>query len=92
MFKDHNIDAWIAPVAPNLAPKGLQSTGDYSMNSIWSYTGLPVITIPTGVNNKNLPYSIQIVGEFGKDEDLLFISKCIEKIIGEKNLLNQWDL
>ena len=92
LFKDHNIDAWIAPVAPNLAPKGLQSTGDYSMNSIWSYTGLPVITIPTGMNNKNLPYSIQIVGEFGKDEDLLFISKCIEKIIGEKNLLNQWDL
>ena len=47
------------------------------MNSIWSLPGLPVITIPTGVNNENLPYSLQIIGNFGEDEKLLQISRMI---------------
>ena len=55
------------------------TAGDCRMNSIWSLTGLPVITIPTGVNNKNLPYSLQIIGNFGEDEKLLQISKMIVK-------------
>ena len=74
---EKGIDIWVAPVAPDVAPFGIDSTGDFRMNSIWSYTGLPVITIPTGVNQKNLPYSIQIVGRFGEDEKLLQISKII---------------
>ena len=52
----NGIDIWVAPVAPDLAPFGIHSTGDFRMNSIWSYTGLPVLTIPTGVNKNNLPY------------------------------------
>ena len=79
LMKDSKVDAWIAPVAPDFAPLGLKTTGDYRMNSIWSLTGLPVITIPTGVNNENLPYSLQIIGNFGEDEKLLQISKMIVK-------------
>ena len=89
---EKGIDIWIAPVAPDLAPFGIDSTGDFRMNSIWSYTGLPVITIPTGVNEKNLPYSIQIVGRFGEDEKLLHISKLFEKNLNTLPLLNEWDL
>ena len=89
---ESGIDIWIAPVAPDLAPFGIDSTGDYRMNSIWSYTGLPVITIPTGVNDNNLPYSIQIVGRFGEDEKLLQISKLIEKSLNTLSLLNEWEL
>ena len=62
------------------------------MNAIWSYTGLPVITIPTGVNENNLPYSIQIVGRFGEDEKLLQISKLIAKSLNTLPLLNEWEL
>ena len=89
---EKGIDIWIAPVAPDLAPFGIDSTGDFRMNSIWSYTGLPVITIPTGVNEKNLPYSIQIVGRFGEDEKLLQIAKLIEKNLNILPLLNEWEL
>jgi len=89
---ESGIDIWIAPVAPDLAPFGIDSTGDFRMNSIWSYTGLPVITIPTGVNENNLPYSIQIVGRFGEDEKLLKISKLIEKSLNTLPLLNEWEL
>ena len=89
---EKGIDIWIAPVAPDLAPLGINSTGDFRMNSIWSYTGLPVITIPTGVNENNLPYSIQIVGRFGEDEKLLQFSKLIEKNLNTLPLLNEWEL
>ncbi len=89
---DNGIDIWIAPVAPDLAPFGIDSTGDFRMNSIWSYTGLPVITIPTGVNENNLPYSIQIVGRFGEDEKLLKISQLIEKSLNILPILNEWEL
>ena len=89
---EKGIDIWIAPVAPDLAPFGIDSTGDFRMNSIWSYTGLPVITIPTGVNENNLPYSIQIVGRFGEDEKLLQISKLIHKSLNTLPLLNEWEL
>ena len=89
---DENIDLWIAPVAPDLAPEGIESTGDFRMNSIWSYTGLPVITIPTGVNKSNLPYSIQIVGRFGEDENLLQFATNIQNFLSIKPLLNEWEL
>ena len=89
---EKGIDIWVAPVAPDVAPFGIDSTGDFRMNSIWSYTGLPVITIPTGVNEKNLPYSIQIVGRFGEDEKLLQISQVIEKSLRVPSLLNSWEL
>ena len=92
LMVDKEIDIWVAPVAPDVAPFGIESTGDFRMNSIWSYTGLPVITIPTGVNENNLPYSIQIVGRFGEDEKLLQISKVIEKSLNAPPLLNSWDL
>jgi len=92
LMMKNGLDIWIAPVAPDLAPFGIDSTGDFRMNSIWSYTGLPVITIPTGVNEKNLPYSIQIVGRFGEDEKLLQISKLIEKNLNILPLLNEWEL
>ena len=88
----NGIDAWIAPVAPDFAPLGIKTTGDYRMNSIWSYTGLPVISIPTGSNNKNLPYSIQIIGRFGEDEKLLEISKMVEAALNIKSLKNEWEL
>ena len=91
-MRDNKIDVWIAPVAPNLAPKGLNSIGDYRMNSFWTYCGLPVVSIPTGVNEKNLPYSIQIIGQYGKDEELIKISKYIQKIIAVNNPLNEWEL
>ena len=89
---EKGIDIWIAPVAPDVAPFGIDSTGDFRMNSIWSYIGLPVITIPTGINKNNLPYSIQIVGRFGEDEKLLQISKFIGESLKVPRILNSWEL
>ena len=92
LMVEHAIDAWIAPVAPNLAPKGISSTGDFRMNAIWSFTGLPIITFPTGTDNRNLPYSVQIVGRFGRDEALLNISRYLHQAIGVSELPLAWSV
>ena len=92
LMMEHAIDAWIAPVAPNLAPKGISSTGDFRMNAIWSFTGLPIITFPTGTDNRNLPYSVQIVGRFGRDEALLNISRYLHQAIGVSELPLAWSV
>lgn len=88
----NGVDVWVTPVAPDVAPKGLASTGDYRMNAIWSYTGLPIVTIPTGVTNENLPYAMQIVGRYGQDEHLLQIAKNMQDVIGINSMKNEWDL
>ena len=90
LMLEHALDAWIAPVAPDLAPEGLATTGDFRMNAIWSYTGLPVITFPTGTKDPNLPYSVQIIGRFGQDEALLNISRFIHQLIGVGELPLAW--
>ena len=92
LMVEHAIDAWIAPVAPDLAPKGISSTGDFRMNAIWSFTGLPIITFPTGTDNRNLPYSVQIVGRFGRDEALLNISRYLHQAIGVSELPLAWSV
>ena len=92
LMVEHAIDAWIAPVAPDLAPKGIGSTGDFRMNAIWSFTGLPIFTFPTGTDNQNLPYSVQIVGRFGRDESLLNISRYLHKAIGVGELPLAWSV
>ncbi len=91
-MKQQAIDVWLAPVAPDLAPEGLSSTGDFRMNAIWSYTGLPVITFPTGADDRNLPYSVQIAGRFGQDEALLQIAQTLNELIGVGDLPLAWDL
>jgi Asp-tRNA(Asn)/Glu-tRNA(Gln) amidotransferase A subunit family amidase len=92
LMVEHAIDAWIAPVAPDLAPKGIGSTGDFRMNAIWSFTGLPIFTFPTGTDNQNLPYSVQIVGRFGRDESLLNISRYLHQAIGVGELPLAWSV
>ncbi|MFL2798936.1 MAG: amidase [Paracoccaceae bacterium] len=91
-MRDSDIDFWLAPTAPTVAPRGLEYTGDFKMASIWTYTGLPVICLPTGVNQDNLPYSIQLIGRYGEDELLLNHAKNMEAIIGKLELKNFWEL
>ncbi len=92
LMHDREIDVWLAPVAPDVAPSGLQSTGDHRMNAIWSYTGLPVVTIPVAVNELNLPLGVQIVGRYGQDERLLQTAFHIKDTIGISSLRNEWEL
>ena len=80
-FLDHNIDVWITPSTLGPAPKGLDSTGDPVMNLPWTQAGLPAINLPAGKSQDGLPLGLQAVGNWYKDESLLFWAKDIEKVL-----------
>ena len=80
-FLDHNIDLWIAPSTIGPAPRGLDSTGDPVMNLPWTQAGLPAINLPAGKSENGLPLGLQIVGNWYKDESLLFWSKDLEGVL-----------
>lgn len=66
----HGIDLWLAPSAPGAAPKGLESTGDPVMNLPWTQAGLPALGLPFAVNYEELPLGLQLIADWGRDEDL----------------------
>ncbi|HXU34493.1 MAG TPA: amidase [Thermoanaerobaculia bacterium] len=68
------IDLWISPPAQGPAPKGLGSTGDPIMNIPWTQGGLPALCLPAGENGEGLPMGLQVVGRFGRDEDLIALA------------------
>ena len=78
---DHNIDLWICPSTIGAAPKGLESTGDPVMNLPWTQAGLPAMNVPAGKNQENLPLGLQLVGNWHKDESMLFWAKDLEKVL-----------
>lgn len=81
----HGIDLWIAPGAPGAAPKGLDSTGDPVMNLPWTQAGLPCLGLPMGMNEEQLPLGLQIVADFGQDENLLAWGAGIEEVLAVLN-------
>jgi Asp-tRNA(Asn)/Glu-tRNA(Gln) amidotransferase A subunit family amidase len=82
LFLDHNIDLWICPSSAGAAPKGLDSTGDPALNLPWTQAGLPAINLPAGKNKDGLPLGLQVVGNWYKDESLLFWAKKLENVLG----------
>ncbi|MEW6401508.1 MAG: amidase [Chloroflexota bacterium] len=78
---DHNIDLWICPSTVGAAPKGLDSTGDPVMNLPWTQAGLPAVNLPAGKNQDGLPLGLQVIGNWYKDESLLFWAKDLERVL-----------
>ncbi|MBW2064418.1 MAG: amidase [Deltaproteobacteria bacterium] len=78
------IDYWICPSATDHAPRGLETTGDPIMNLPWTHAGLPVLSIPSGLDDFNMPQAIQVIGRFGRDEEL---ARNCTSIFGEHPML-----
>ena len=82
-FLDHNIDLWICPSTIGAAPEGLESTGDPIMNLPWTQAGLPTINLPAGKDREGLPLGLQLVGNWYKDESLLYWAKEFEEVLSD---------
>ena len=65
------VDAILTPASLGPAPKGLSSTGDSIMNVLWSYTGMPAISLPLLQSESGLPVGVQLVGARHDDARLL---------------------
>ncbi|HXZ48647.1 MAG TPA: amidase [Usitatibacter sp.] len=80
LFESH--EAIVTIPAPGEAPEGLASTGDASFCSLWTLTGLPAVTIPSGRGPRGLPLGFQVVGRYREDELALRVAAWCESVLG----------
>jgi len=66
----HDYDAILTPSACGEASKGLQSTGDPIFSTVWTYCGMPSISLPLLQGENGLPVGIQLVSSLFDDERL----------------------
>ena len=77
---DHGIDVWICPSALGSAP-GIDSTGDPAMNTPWTHSHLPAVSLPGGYTGNGLPVGFQCAAAYGQDEQLLEWSRGLEEVL-----------
>ena len=70
VFEDYH--GIITPASTGVADKGLNSTGSPDFCTIWTFMGLPSISLPLLTGENNLPLGVQLVGN--KLDDLRFLS------------------
>ncbi|MFN4312436.1 MAG: amidase [Ferrovibrio sp.] len=64
-------DAIITPAAPGVAPQGLHATGSPVFCTVWTFCGMPAVSIPLLQGENGMPIGVQLVGSRGSDAKLL---------------------
>ena len=70
VFEDYH--GVITPSASGVANKSLKSTGSADFQKIWTYMGLPTISLPLLTGESDLPLGVQLIGN--KLDDIRFLS------------------
>jgi Asp-tRNA(Asn)/Glu-tRNA(Gln) amidotransferase A subunit family amidase len=72
-FEDYfeHYDAILSPASLGTAPKGIETTGDPIMQTVWSFGGLPSLNLPLLNLSDGLPLGLQAVGRLHNDARLL---------------------
>jgi aspartyl-tRNA(Asn)/glutamyl-tRNA(Gln) amidotransferase subunit A len=73
-------DVFLWPAATSSAPKGLQWTGDPRYIAPWTAIGGPVVTIPAGLGENDLPIGCILCGAPGTDVEMSQWSREIASI------------
>jgi len=89
-FAEHRVDALVEPTIPIVAPvrgRGYEEPwgdlDDLSLTYYWDWTGLPVVSLPSGVGGRSgLPVSVSLVGPSGSDWDLLAWGAALQDELG----------
>ena len=64
-------DAILTASTAGPAPHGLESTGSPAFCTLWTFAGMPAVTLPLLRADNGLPMGIQLVGRRGDDARLL---------------------
>jgi Asp-tRNA(Asn)/Glu-tRNA(Gln) amidotransferase A subunit family amidase len=85
-------DAILTPAAPGEAPLGLESTGDPAFSTLWTYCGVPALTLPLLTGPSGMPVGVQLVGRRDYDGRLLrtarWLSEALQQEQGETRRLS----
>ena len=79
-------DAILCPAALGTAPKGLTSTGNPIMQTVWSFAGLPSVNLPLLTLSNGLPLGVQAVGSYQNDARLLRSSRWLVSEFIKRNM------
>jgi Asp-tRNA(Asn)/Glu-tRNA(Gln) amidotransferase A subunit family amidase len=80
-MKAEGIDLWISPAAKGTATEGIQSTGDPVMSFLWTFAGLPTVSVPAGYDADGLPFGLQCIAGYMQDEQLLAWDEPIASVL-----------
>ncbi len=78
------VDALLTPATTGAAPMGLDTTGSPVFCTIWTFLGLPTISLPLFSDAAGLPFGVQLVGPFGDDARLLRTARWLEQAVGAR--------
>lgn len=76
-----DLDLLLTASAPGPAPEGIHATGDPRMSLLWTYMGVPSVTLPACLDESGLPLGIQLVGRKTSDGDLLAAAEKVEAVL-----------
>ena len=77
VFEDYH--GVITPSSTGIADKGLKFTGSPEFCTVWTYMGLPSISLPLLTGENNLPLGVQLVGNKLDDLRFLGVANWLEK-------------
>jgi len=70
-------DAILTPAVAGTAPRGLGSTGDPAFCTLWTFCGMPALTLPLLSGANGLPLGVQLVGPRLGDARVLRIARWL---------------
>lgn len=73
-------NALITLSSPGPAPKGLVSTGNPIFNGMWTYLGVPCVTLPI-MTVDGLPCGFQLIGKRRDEGRLLAVARWVEDFV-----------
>jgi Asp-tRNA(Asn)/Glu-tRNA(Gln) amidotransferase A subunit family amidase len=76
-------DAIVTPAAAGEALAGLESTGDPAFCTLWTFCGVPAVTLPLLSGSNGLPIGVQLVGRRFYDGRLLRTARWLQSAILE---------
>ena len=76
------VDVVLTPAIPEPAPRDLTTTGDAVFQQPWTSSGLPTITLASGLSESGLPLGIQLAGLPLEEGRLLASAQWCERTLG----------
>ncbi len=77
-------DAILTAATAGTAPRGLDSTGSPAFCTLWTFAGMPAVTLPLMRGEDGMPMGVQLVGVKGDDARLLRTARWLARWAAEE--------